>query len=83
MTHYFVKPDEQFPDSAHDWWLRKDQFTVGKLWVGETDAQQIARQLNTYADLLAALEDEVRAMYYNGSEPAEATLVALAKAKGE
>ena len=54
MTRYFIKEDEQRPDSAHDWWLRKDQYIIGKLYLGRSEAQQIAHQCNTYAELLAA-----------------------------
>ena len=51
---YFVKPNEQFPESAHRWWLRKDQYTIGELYTWEEESRQIAHRLETYDALVAA-----------------------------
>ena len=50
MAKYFVKPNEDFPDSAHRFWLRKDQYTIGELFVDEDTANWIAAQLQCAAD---------------------------------
>jgi len=95
MTRYFIKEDEQRPDSAHDWWLRKDQYIIGKLYLGRSEAQQIAHQCNTYAELLAACEGALDSLEYikrnhpdlSGygvrQERIDQLHIAIARAKGE
>jgi hypothetical protein len=46
MTKYFVKANEDFPDSAHRFWLRKDQYTIGELYLSEDEANAVANVLN-------------------------------------
>lgn len=43
---YTIEPNEQFPDSSHHWWLRKDQYVIGELLVSEEGAIWIAAALN-------------------------------------
>jgi division protein CdvB (Snf7/Vps24/ESCRT-III family) len=50
MPKYYVKANEQFPDSAHKWYLFKDGYVLGELWVGPDEAQQIVEDLQKVAD---------------------------------
>ena len=54
MPQYFVKENEQYPDLASRWWLRKDQYTIGQLYVWEDEARQIACAIGTQDALLQA-----------------------------
>ena len=54
MPQYFVKADEQYPDLASRWILRKDQYTIGRLYVWEDTAREIACRVSTHDDLLQA-----------------------------
>jgi len=74
--------------------LRKDQYTVGKLWLMEKEAQQIAQRLDAYNDLLAAVGSAIWVLNnrHNKDKPEwegfavaaeEDCCRALAKAKGK
>jgi len=50
---------------------------------GWDEAMVHGRLITAAPKLLAALKDEVRAMRYDGREPAEATLIVIAEAEGD
>lgn len=44
-TVFFIREDERFPDSVHNWVLRENQYTLGYLNCSEQEALWIAQAL--------------------------------------